>query len=166
MICLHLLHYIAVHRCQVGRSTIGVSLILISQDVYEEHLDVSILVAVPCHAGNVGRVAVEEPVVDTRTLDIERCDTIEEQRAFDTHCQVVGGVGADVLDIIFFHFFAVEFEHHTVGNLEVAGYGTFTIQQTSVGGFTSFVIYFSFFGYRHTHGIGVVRRHLSFVDDV
>ena len=95
---LYTLHLVAADGGQVRRELVRIrcltSLRAITQDIFHHFDDIIVIIAVPFLTGCTNRIAVEQPVVDTRSLHFDRRYAIEVHRTLHFHAQVIGRVGA------------------------------------------------------------------------
>ena len=125
-------HLVAAYFRQVVRKPVGVvcnrSGRLAAENILNNLLDVLVLVSVACLAVG-GRIAVQQPVVVARAVDIRRSGVSLHQRAADAQTYIVGRVGAHAGYDLFCLLLAVEFQHHAVADLQVTRHGADTARQ-------------------------------------
>ena len=140
-------HLVAAYFRQVVRKPVGVvcnrSGRLAAENILNNLLDILVLVSVECFAGR-GRIAVQQPVVVARAVDIRRSGVILQQRAADAQTYIVSRVGAHAGYDLFCLLLAVEFQHHSVADLQVTRHGADTARQL-------------FERQRHTYAVLVAR---------
>ena len=154
---LNTLHLIAADGREVRRKLVVVyrSVGFASEDFLDYFLDIGILIAVAHFRRTFGiqGIAVQQPVVVTGSVQINRGYTVEIERTLHAQTDVVGRVGAQAHYSHIRMLEAIEFQHHLVTYLQTAGHTAQTAHQL-------FVVT------RHVYREGVFRIHLRVMHNI